>query len=144
MTIAGTVIRVKGVGLIVQPHTKSEAGMRTIRPPDWVMDILKRRHVDRSCEWVFPSSAYTLRDPDNLRKQLRDVVAGTAWVGLHPHAFRHFVSTRLDAAGWTARQIADYLGHDRISTTQDEYMDRHVAGEGSTDAMPVIPPKAAG
>lgn len=113
--------------------------MRTIRPPTWVMDILKRRHGERTCDWVFPSSADTLRDPDNLRKQLRNMVAETQWAGLHPHAFRHFVSTRLDAAGWTARQIADYLGHDRISTTQDEYMDRHVAGEGSTEAMPEIP-----
>jgi integrase len=142
--IAGTVIRVKGAGLVVQPHTKSEAGMRTIRPPAWVMEILQRRHGERTCEWVFPSSVDTLRDPDNLRKQLRAVVADTAWTGLHPHAFRHFVSTRLDAAGWTARQIADYLGHDRISTTQDEYMDRHVAGEGSTAAMPEIPAKEAG
>ncbi len=107
------------------------------------MTILRHRYDDRRCEWVFPSSADTLRDPDNLRKQLRTVVADTEWVGLHPHAFRHFVSTRLDAAGWTGRKIADYLGHDRISTTQDEYMDRHVAGEGSSDAMPEIPPKAA-
>jgi integrase len=142
VSIAGTVIRVRASGLIVQPHTKSEAGMRTIRPPTWVMDILKRRHGERTCDWVFPSSADTLRDPDNLRKQLRNVVADTPWAGLHPHAFRHFVSTRLDVAGWTARQIADYLGHDRISTTQDEYMDRHVAGEGSTEAMPEINPKA--
>jgi integrase len=118
--------------------------MRTVRPPAWVMAILRRRYEERRCEWVFPSSADTLRDLDNLRKQLRAVVAGTEWAGLHPHAFRLFVSTRLDAAGWSARQIADYLGHDRISTTQDEYMDRHVAGEGSTEAMPEIPPKAAG
>jgi integrase len=144
MSLFGTVIRVKGAGLTVQPHTKSEAGMRTIRPPTWVMDILKRRHGERTCEWVFPSSADTLRDPDNLRKQLRDVIAATEWVGLHPHAFRHFVSTRLDVAGWSARQIADYLGHERISMTQDEYMDRHVAGEGSTDAMPEIDPKESG
>ncbi|MGH3876049.1 MAG: site-specific integrase [Actinophytocola sp.] len=144
MSIEGTVIRVKGVGLIVQPHTKSEAGMRTIRPASWVMEIVKGRYAERTCDWVFPSSADTLRDPDNLRKQLRNVVAETEWAGLHPHAFRHFVSTRLDEAGWTARQIADYLGHDRISTTQDEYMDRHVAGEGSTEAMPEIEPKRSG
>jgi integrase len=29
-------------------------------------------------------------------------------------------------AGPTARQIADYLGHERISTTQEEYMERGV------------------
>ncbi len=108
------------------------------------MATLRRRFDARRCEWVFPSSVDTLRDPDNLRKQLRVVVAETPWAGLHPHAFRHFVSPRLDAAGWTARQIADYLGHDRISTTQDGYMGRHVAGEGSTEDMPETPSKAGG
>lgn len=41
----GTVIRVTGEGLFVQDHTKSRAGMRTIRPPSWVMEILKRRYA---------------------------------------------------------------------------------------------------
>jgi hypothetical protein len=39
------------------------------------------------------------------------VLAGTEWAGLHPHAFRHLVATRLDEAGLSARQTADYLGH---------------------------------
>ncbi|HZE01985.1 MAG TPA: tyrosine-type recombinase/integrase [Pseudonocardiaceae bacterium] len=37
-------------------------------------------------------------------------------------AFRHLVATRLDQAGLSAREIADYLGHERISMTQDVYM----------------------
>jgi len=28
--------------------------------------------------------------------RLRDVVRGTSWEGLHPHAFRHLLATRLD------------------------------------------------
>lgn len=52
----------------------------------------------------------------------------TPWQGLHPHAFRHLVATRLDRAGLSAREIADYLGHERISMTQDVYMARCVAG----------------
>jgi integrase len=39
----GTVIRITGRGLQVQDHTKSLKGMRTIRPPEWVLEILKRR-----------------------------------------------------------------------------------------------------
>jgi integrase len=64
---------------------------------------------------VFPSARGTLPDPENTRTWLRQVVAGTSWQGLHPHAFRHLVATRLDAAGLSAREIADYLGHERIS-----------------------------
>ncbi|MGH3605782.1 MAG: site-specific integrase, partial [Pseudonocardiaceae bacterium] len=119
LSIEGTVIRIPGEGLIVQPHTKSKAGMRTITPPTWVLDLLKRRHVDSLCAWIFPSTTLTLRDPDNTRARLRDVVRGTPWEGLHPHAFRHLVATQLDRAGLSAREIADYLGHERVSMTQD-------------------------
>ncbi len=81
----------------MQSHTKSKASMRTITPPAWVMELLVKRHTDSHGPWVFPSTAGTLRDPDNTRKQLRQTVAGTELQGLHPHAFCHLVATRLDA-----------------------------------------------
>ncbi|HWD04084.1 MAG TPA: site-specific integrase [Amycolatopsis sp.] len=135
----GTVIRVTGQGLFVQDHTKSRAGMRTIRPPDWVMDILKTRHAAARSTWVFPSAAGTLRDPDNTRARFRRVVAATPFEGLHPHDFRHYVAGVLDEAGLTAREIADYLGHERISTTQEDYMERGVIGEDAGPALAVRP-----
>ncbi|PWV74063.1 Integrase [Prauserella marina] len=131
----GTVIRVTGVGLVVQDHTKSPAGMRRVRPPGWVMDIFKRRHAVSTSPWCFPSTVGTLRDPDNTRKYIRLVVKGTAFEGLHPHDWRHYVAGVLDDAGLTARQIADYLGHERVSTTQDEYMERGVVGEQASIAL---------
>jgi integrase len=140
IALEGTVIRVPKVGLIVQPHTKSKAGMRTITVPVWVMALLKRRHRDSAGPWVFPSTSGSLRDPDNTRKQLREVVRGTEWEGLHPHAFRHLVATRLDAKGLSARQIADYLGHERISMTQDVYMSRGVSGAAAAAAMDGLDP----
>jgi integrase len=135
LNIEGTVIRVPGEGLIVQPHTKSKAGMRTIHPPGWVLDLFRRRHVGALGEWVFPSTRLTLRDPDNTRARLRDVVRGTPWEGLHPHAFRHLVATRLDQVGLSAREIADYLGHERISMTQDVYMSRQTTGVAAAAAL---------
>lgn len=135
LAIEGTVIRVPGEGLIVQPHTKSRASMRTIRPPAWVLDTLRRRHEESHGPWVFPSTAGTLCDPDNTRKQLRQVLADTEWKGLHPHAFRHLVATRLDGAGLSAREIADYLGHEKVSMTQDVYMSRRVAGVAAAIAL---------
>jgi integrase len=50
-------------------------------------------------------------------EQLREVLANTEWKVLHPHAFRYLVATRLDAAGLSARKIADYLGHEKVSMT---------------------------
>jgi integrase len=145
LAIEGTVIRVPGEGLVVQPHTKSKAGMRTIHPPRWVIELLVRRHAASAGPWVFPSSNGKLRDPDNTRKQLREVLTGTDWAGLHPHAFRHLVATRLDAAGLTAREIADYLGHERISMTQDVYMSRKATGTNAAAALDAFrPPQNAG
>lgn len=140
IAIEGTVIRVPGSGLVVQPHTKSSAGMRTVTPPGWVMDLLVRRHRDSSGSWVFPSGAGTLRDPDNTRKQLREALASTEWAGLHPHVFRHLVATRLDAAGLSAREIADYLGHEKVSMTQDVYMSRKTHGANAAAALDVFRP----
>lgn len=144
----GTVIRVTGEGLFVQDHTKSRAGMRTIRPPSWVMEILKRRYAVSTSPWVFPSATGTLRDPDNTRARFRRVVKGTAFEGLHPHDFRHYVAGKLDDAGLSAREIADYLGHERISTTQEDYMERGVVGESVAPALSerpeIAPPKDVG
>ncbi|WP_255621703.1 tyrosine-type recombinase/integrase [Pseudonocardia sp. DSM 110487] len=78
---------------------------------------------------------HSFRDPNNTRKQLRQVVAGTGREGLHPHAFRHLVATRLDAEGLSAREIADYLGHERISMSQDVYMARRVSGAAASAAL---------
>jgi integrase len=136
----GTVVRLPGVGLQVQEHTKSKAGMRTIVPPRWLMDLLIRRHTASRSAWVFPSSSLTLRDPENTRTRLREAVKGTPWQGLHPHAFRHLVATRLDAAGLSAREIADYLGHERISMTQDVYMARRPSGAAAAAALDELGP----
>ncbi|MEU9820888.1 tyrosine-type recombinase/integrase [Pseudonocardia alni] len=92
------------------------------------MGLLVRRHRASAGPWVFPSIAGTLRDPGNTRKQLRDAVAGSEWAGLHPHVFRHLVATRLDAAVLSARENADYLGHEKVSMTQDVYMSRKSRG----------------
>ncbi|WP_082468958.1 site-specific integrase [Sciscionella sediminilitoris] len=143
LAIEGTVIRETGVGLYVQEYTKSEAGMRTIAPPDWVMTILERRSHTAASPWVFPNTLDKLREPDNTRKQLRSVIKGTRWEGLHPHAFRHLVAVRLDAAGLSAREIADYLGHERPSMTQDIYMARKVASTRAASALAGFSPMAA-
>ena len=144
IAVEGTVIRVPGKGLIVQPHTKSNAGMRTVTPPPWVIELLRKRHAGSHGPWVFPSTRGTLRDPENTRTRLRQVVAGTPWQGLHPHAFRHLVATRLDAAGLSAREVADYLGHERISMTQDVYMSRKSTGANASAALDAFGPETAG
>jgi integrase len=50
------------------------------------------------------------------------------------------VATRLDAKGLSAREIADYLGHERVSMTQDVYMARRITGTLAADAMENLGP----
>lgn len=51
------------------------------------------------------------------------------------HVFRKTVATRMDEAGLSARTIADQLGHEKPSMTQDVYMGRKVV---SADAARVL------
>jgi integrase len=56
-----------------------------------------------------------------------------AWVT--SHAFRKTAATALDSDGQTARQIADHLGHSRVSMTQDNYLDRKAPNPSATEAL---------
>jgi integrase len=42
--------------------------------------------------------------------------------------FRKTAATELDRAGLTARQIADQLGHSKVSMAQDRYLGRRASG----------------
>lgn len=62
--------------------------------------------------------------------------AGYSWVTFRTfRTFRKSVATALDEAGLTARQIADQLGHSKVSTTQDVYMGRKIAGREAAEAL---------
>jgi integrase len=61
---------------------------------------------------------------------------GLPWVTIR--TFRRSVATLLDEPGLTARQIADQLGHSKVSTTQDVYMGRRVTSRKAADALESI------
>lgn len=56
-----------------------------------------------------------------------------SWI--RSHALRKTTATALDAAGHTARQVADQLGQAKISITQDVYMGRKVANPAAAEAL---------
>jgi integrase len=73
---------------------------------------------------IFPSTAGTLRDPNNLGKQWRKVRDQLGAPGVTTHSFRKTVATLIDEEGLSARVGADHLGHSKVSMTQDRYMSR--------------------
>jgi integrase len=108
-------------------ETKTAAGRRTIPLPRFAVDMLReRRRLQYLGEQqvIFPSTAATLRDPDNFNRQWRQVRDELGAAGVSSHSFRKTVATLIDDEGLSARIGADHLGHAHVSMTQDVYMTR--------------------
>jgi len=137
-TVSGSVVRLKGVGLVRQDTTKG-GGERSISLPQFALDALHRRKGGRqgpnSVGVIFPSSTGTLRDPDNFGKQWREVRDSLGLPDVSSHSFRKTVATLIDDSGLSARIGADQLGHVRPSMTQDVYMSR---GQVHTEVADVL------
>jgi len=52
--------------------------------------------------------------------------AAGPWSWVTSHTFRKTVATRMEEAGCTPREVADQLGHSKVSMTQDVYFGRGV------------------
>jgi integrase len=125
--VTGKVVRVTGQGLMRADETKSAAGRRTIPLPPFAVDMLRgRRRLPYLGERpiIFPSTAGTLRDPDNFNRQWRQVRDELGVAGVTSHSFRKTVATLIDDDGLSARVGADHLGHAQVSMTQNVYMTR--------------------
>jgi integrase len=127
LTVTGKVARPVGQGLQRYDTTKSDAGLRTIPLPRFAVEMLTaRRHLPYLGEQtvIFPSTAGTLRDPNNLNKQWRKVRDELGVPEVTTHSFRKSLATLIDDEGLSARIGADHLGHTNVSMTQDRYMSR--------------------
>jgi integrase len=117
------VIRVKGQGLR-RESTKTTAGSRVLKLPHFAVDMLQARPKRSRSSPVFPDSNGSWRDPSNTSRDLRQARGSEEFEWVTSHVFRKTCATILDDEGFTARQIADVLGHARPSMTQDVYMGR--------------------
>ena len=107
--------------------TKTDAGKRTIQLPRFaIAALVDRRKLPYLGEQavIFPSTAGTLRDPNNFGKQWRTVREDLGVPEVTTHSFRKTVATLIDDEGLSARIGADQLGHAKVSMTQDRYMSR--------------------
>ncbi|ADB31176.1 integrase family protein [Kribbella flavida DSM 17836] len=137
--ITHTVIRVKGQGLLRKP-TKSHAGERLLGLPLTTVELLRRRFTVRGRldMPIFPDSLGGLRDPTNVRRDIRDARGDDALAWITSHSFRKTIATMLDDGEFTAREIADQLGHARPSMTQDVYMGRKLRNPRAASAIDAV------
>lgn len=140
--VVGTVLRIKGQGLLLKSSPKSEAGERILELPSWAVEMLRGRAVDRAPQSsgpVFPAPlSGTLRDPANTRRGIREAFAEMGRPGLTSHIFRKTVASLMDSAGLTARAAADQLGHSKVSMTQDRYMGRRARATGAAAVLEAL------
>jgi integrase len=139
LTVTGSVVRLKGQGLIRQETTNKGGEERSVSLPRFAVDALHRRKGEHTrpntSGVIFASSTGTLRDPDNFGKQWREVRDDLGLPDVTSHSFRKTVATLIDDSGLSARIGADQLGHARPSMTQDVYMSR---GQVHTEVADVL------
>lgn len=125
VTIAGTLVFVKGKGYFRQPWTKTDAGYRTIVIPRFLVDVLMRRMVDSPANnpegAVFPTRKGTFKTPANVRRQWRAARADTGFEFVTPHTFRRTVATLIDDQVNTSA-ASQVLGHASEETTKESYV----------------------
>ncbi len=142
--VRGTVLRIKGGGLIIKSSPKTAAGQRLVELPSWAITMLRNRRdlaVAAGADvvddlQVFPApQAGGLRDPSNTQKVLRSTFERAGFPGLTSHAFRAALGTLMDQSGRTARNVADQLGHSKPSFSQDRYMLRKLRDTGAAQLL---------
>lgn len=123
--INGNIVPVRGKGL-VRHGGKTAAAHRTVALAPFLVEMLRARLTPETDpnEPVFPNSLLGWRDPSRVGKWIRQARKDAGYPWLTSHVFRKTAATILDEMGFSAREIADMLGHSRPSITQDSYMHR--------------------
>jgi integrase len=137
VAVRGNVVRVKGMGLVVQADESSKLTIRTLVLPEWEVELLRQRYDRESCPPscpVFSAPKGGLRDPSNTQADLRAAFKDCGYGWVTSHVFRTTVASLMDEAGKTARAVADQLGHSQPSMSQNKYMGRR----GTSDAAEVL------
>ena len=136
-TVEAINVRVRGKGVVRQDFPKTEKSARITPLPAQTMDLLRRRHetLGEFTTLLFPTPLMRLRDPSNTQREIRDRRDVLGYPELSTHSFRKTVATILDKAGLSATEIADYLGHENPSMTQDVYMNTIKGSKHAAEVM---------
>ena len=125
VTIAGTVVTVKGQGCFRQDHPKTKAGHRSVTVPSFAVEALRRqrdRGIPSDEGLVFPTRMGTARWPSNVRTAWRHV-RGDDYAWVRPHSFRKTVGTMVERELGVGAASAQ-LGHSGIAVTERHYIER--------------------
>ncbi|MBF4562831.1 tyrosine-type recombinase/integrase [Microbacterium sp. VKM Ac-2870] len=130
-------VRVPKQGVVRQPYGKTSTASRTTPLPADTLRMLEARkeRLVGLTPLVFPTVLLHRRDPSNAQCELRERRQVLGYPELTTHSFRKTVATALDPAGLSARDIAEYLGHQNPSLTMDVYMSKQSGSRRAADLM---------
>ena len=137
VAVRGNVVRMKGIGLVVQADESSKLTVRTLVLPDWAVEMLGQRYNPELCPSscaVFSAPRGGLRDPSNTQADLRAALEDCGYAWVTSHVLRKTVASLMDVAGETARAVADQFGHSQRSVSHNKYMGRR----GTSDAAEML------
>jgi len=140
VTICGTLVFVKGVGLFRQEWTKTDAGFRIVILPRFAVAMLLRRQAAKTAndrDAVFCSRKGTWLYPNNVRRQWRQARQDTGLEWVTPHTFRKTVATLLDREGERDAAPAQ-LGHSSDEVTKTYYIEKATLAPNVTNVLDLL------
>lgn len=142
--IARTVTRDLGGAAVLGARTKT-GDVREVALPSDVVDSLRQQRMRVAAQrltvgevWtdldlVFPTSIGTVRDPHNVRRELRQAAP---WFPGSFHGLRHAFATAAVSVLPSDTAVAKVLGHRKRATTSDLY--GHLRGDDSRTVAEVV------
>lgn len=113
---------------IIQKHTKTDAGTRTIVVPDNVVSFLKEVKKQQNKELnyrnlVLPNTRYGIYTAANMRRRWQKVCAILDIEYQGVHSLRHTWATRALEQEIDIKTVSNMLGHKNVITTMNIYQD---------------------
>jgi integrase len=139
---------VKGKTVVEAEQTKSRASKRTLfiipETREYLLSLRRRQAENR----LLMGGAYHVSDhvctwddghsfaPDYISQRFQKILQKNGLPRIRFHELRHTAGSLLLSQGLSAKQIQEYLGHERVSTTLDIY--GHLSVEGKREAAATI------
>ncbi|OFL77024.1 integrase [Corynebacterium phoceense] len=119
VTLTGTLVRQDGK-LVRQGYTKTKAGFRVVKLPNWFREMLLDRAVNADSLLVFPNERGGMLDIVNVRTRWREA-RGAAFSHVMLKSFRSSVATAIERASGV-EDAARQLGHTSPAITARHYV----------------------